>query len=138
MKYYAHRGRTFTLRNNEGHIQAVAIWDIPNSRTPSVATLISSGIIFSRIKPILKMLPKGSFNRLCKTSDILLSYHKEIQQPQYFLYCLASISKSCGRTQLNHCIQLFSGNTLYWESSDAKNNHEYYKLLLSGKSFECS
>lgn len=123
-EYYARFGSVYTCVNSENRLVAVSLWTEPGSRPIGLWNVLKGGMLFSFLK-VLSQVGLKSLYHILQYQRLADLHHP--QEPHCYLFMLASIEKGAGRTLLQHNMEEYKGETLYWESSVGKDNHAYYK-----------
>lgn len=124
IKFYIKLGHVFVCKNESGDIVAAAALGLPGTKPLSVKSVIKNGFLPDFIKFFFTVGIKDA-KKVLSTGDILEKNH--FKDPHFYLYMLASVEKGAGRVLFNKVIDSYSENTIFFESSVTKNDHEYYK-----------
>ncbi|WNY25375.1 hypothetical protein [Methanolapillus millepedarum] len=125
VEYYMRLGDIIVCKNEDGKIVAVCVLGMPDTEPLSLGSVIKNGMLLDFIGLIFKVGP-SDMKRTLKAAHILEINH--IHEPHCYIYMISSVEKGAGRALLNQVIDTYTqNNVIYFESTVAKNNHEYYK-----------
>lgn len=123
--YYLKKGAVEIMYDDARRPVAAAILAPVGTPTMSIGHFIRAGLLGTTLRTV-RTLGRADVNRLFGALEELEKH--EITEPHCYLYMLGSVQKGCGRQVMNHVIDRYAQDSImYWESSVAPNDHEYYR-----------